>query len=378
MNPFILSVLIIVIIGINLIFLIFSFKLFSSFNTRVDTLTQLFQGSLTQQFLQLTQNMSENLASSRKELSESLSLLSVSLQDRVERLQSSNESRLEDIRKNVETKLIENMDRNVSVVKEMTEQLTNLRGTAQRIVEISQDINQLSTILQSPKLRGNIGEFQLENMLKQILPLEHFQMQAQLGEVRVDAAIYLKEGVLCIDSKFPLENFRRMNEPNLREEEKRKYSRDFAQDVRKHVDSIAAKYIVPDTTLDFAFMFIPAESVYYEVLLNTELHEYALKKKVIPVSPNSLYAFLQTVAIGLRGMKIEQEARRIEQLLLSLKKDFDSFKDRFRLIGRHLDNAKSQFITADADVQRLDNRLSSLSLQGTTPETLPPEDKNSE
>ncbi|MCX5885561.1 MAG: DNA recombination protein RmuC [Proteobacteria bacterium] len=378
MSPIILSVLIIVIIGINLIFLIFSFKLFSSFNTRVDALTQLFQGSLTQQFLQLTQNVSDNLASSRKELSESLSLLSVSLQDRVERLQSSNEARLEDIRKNVETKLVENMDRNVSVVKEMTEQLTNLRGTAQRIVEISQDINQLSTILQSPKLRGNIGEFQLENMLKQILPLKHFQMQAQVGEGRVDAAIYLKEGILCIDSKFPLENFRRMNEPNLREEEKKKYSRDFAQDVRKHVDSIAAKYIVPDTTLDFAFMFIPAESVYYEVLLNTELHEYALKKKVIPVSPNSLYAFLQTVAIGLRGMKIEQEARRIEQLLLSLKKDFDTFKDRFRLIGRHLDNAKSQFTTADADVQRLDNRLSSLSLQGDTSETLPSEDKNSE
>jgi len=378
MSPIILSVLIIVIIGINLIFLIFSFKLFSSFNARVDALTQLFQGSLTQQFLQLTQNVSDNLASSRRELSESLSLLSVSLQDRVERLQSSNEARLEDIRKNVETKLVENMDRNVSVVKEMTEQLTNLRGTAQRIVEISQDINQLSTILQSPKLRGNIGEFQLENMLKQILPLEHFQMQAQVGEGRVDAAIYLKEGILCLDSKFPLENFRRMNEPNLREEEKRKYSRDFAQDVRKHVDSIAAKYIVPDTTLDFAFMFIPAESVYYEVLLNTELHEYALQKKVIPVSPNSLYAFLQTVAIGLRGMKIEQEARRIEQLLLSLKKDFDTFKDHFRLIGRHLDNAKSQFTTADADVQRLDNRLSSLSLQGKGAEALPEEDKNSE
>jgi len=99
---------------------------------------------------------------------------------------------------------------------------------------------------------------------------------------------------------------------------------------------------------------------------------------VIPVSPNSLYAFLQTVAIGLRGMKIEQEARRIEQLLLSLKKDFDTFKDHFRLIGRHLDNAKSQFTTADADVQRLDNRLSSLSLQGKGAEALPEEDKNSE
>jgi DNA recombination protein RmuC len=378
MSPLILTVLITVIIGINLLFLIFSFKLFSSFNARVDTLTQLFQGSLTQQFLQLTQNMSENLASSRRELSDALSLLSTSLQDRVERLQTSNEARLEDIRKNVETKLVENMDRNVSVVKEMTERLTDLRATAQRIVEISQDINQLSSILQSPKLRGNIGEFELENMLKQILPVDHFQMQAQLGEVRVDAAIYLKEGILCIDSKFPLENFRRMNEPNLREEEKKKYARDFAQDVKKHIDAIASKYIIPDTTLDFAFMFIPAESVYYEILLNPELHRYALEKKVIPVSPNSLYAFLQTIAIGLRGMKIEQEARRIEQSLLSLKKDFDTFKDRFRLIGRHLDNAKSQFTTADADVQRLDNRLSSLSLQGTSPETLPSEDKNSE
>jgi len=373
MSPLILTVLIIIIVGINLLFLILSFKLFSSFNTRVDTLTQLFQGSLTQQFLQLTQSMSDNLASSRRELSEALSQLATSLQDRVERLQTSNEARLEDIRRNVETKLIENMDRNVSVVKEMTERLTDLRATAQRIVEISQDINQLSSILQSPKLRGSIGEFELENMLKQILPSEHFQMQAQLGEVRVDAAVYLKEGILCIDSKFPLENFNRMNEPNLREEEKRKYAKDFVQDVKKHIDAIAAKYIIPDTTLDFAFIFIPAESVYYEVLLNPELHRYALEKKVIPVSPNSLYAFLQTIAIGLRGMKIEQEARRIEQALLSLKKDFDTFKDRFRLIGRHLDNARSQFSSADADIQRLDNKFSNLSLRGTTPDALPPQ-----
>lgn len=357
-------ILIFLIFVINLFLIIFFFKIFSSFNTRLDALSQLFQGSLTQQFLQLTQSLGESLTSSRKELKEALSLLANSLQERVERLRALNEARLEDLQKNVETRLIENMDRNIKVVKEMTERLTDLRATTQRIVEISQDLNQLSSILQSPKLRGNIGEFELENMLKQILPPDHFQVQAQLGEVRVDALIYLKEGLLCIDSKFPLENFRRMSEPNLLEEEKRRYSKEFYQDVKRHIDALASKYIIPDTTLDFAFMFIPAESVYYEIILNPELHSYALEKKIIPVSPNSLYAYLQTVAIGLRGMKIEEEARRIEQTLLALKKEFNNFKEHFRLLGRHLDNARSQFNYAEGEVQNLENRFNNLSLPG--------------
>lgn len=367
MSPAILSILIIAVLAVNLLVFIFSCKLFSSYK-RIDSLNQLLQGNLTQQFFQLTGNVNATLISSRRELSDSLSLLSHSLQERFERLQTSNELRLEEIRKNVETKLMENMDRNVSVFKEVTERLTDLRATAQRIVEISQDINQLSAILQSPKLRGNIGEFELENMLKQVLPVDHFRMQAQIDKGIVDGAIYLKEGTLCIDSKFPLENFRRMGEPNLRDEEKRRYARDFAQDVKRHVDSIATKYIIPEVTLDFAFMFIPAENVYYEILLNTEIHAYALDRKVVPVSPNSLYAFLQAIAIGLRGMKIEQETRRIEQILLGLKKDFDGFRDHFRLVGTHLDRAKVQFISADTDMQRIDNRLGSISLGGTVPD----------
>lgn len=325
----------------------------------------------------LREGMQKELASGRKELSDTLNIVSASLQERFEKLQVSNEVKLNEIRQNVEQKLSENIEKNISVFQDMTQRLGDLKATNERIVEISKDINQLSDILQSPKLRGGIGEFQLENMLRQIIPTEHFQSQVKVGEGLADAVIFLREGKLCIDSKFPLENFRRLIEPNITEDERKKFTRDFASDVKKHADNIASKYILPKETLDFAFMFIPAENVYYEILLNPELHQYSLSRKVVPVSPNTLYAYLQAIAIGFRGMKIEQESKLIEQILLGLKKNFDKFKDHFRLIGTHIDRAKSQFVSADTDIQRFDTTISSLKM-GELASELPPADEEDE
>jgi len=206
-------------------------------------------------------------------------------------------------------------------------------------------------------------------MLSNVLPTAVYRLQAPVGEALVDAVITLEGGCLCIDSKFPLDNFRRMTEPDADLEARQHWHRLFLGDIRRHVTDIAHKYIAPPTTLDFALMFIPAENVYYEVLLCDEVLEFARTKRVVPVSPNTLYAYLQAISIGFRGMKIAQESRRIEQLLLGLRKNFDEFKEHFRLIGRHLDRARGQFIQAESEVSRFDHTIGGIQF-GTLHEQL--------
>jgi DNA recombination protein RmuC len=303
---------------------------------------------LQQQFETLRANIQESLRSSRRELFEMVTAL----------------------QHGVDQRLSDNITQHSTLFREMTEKLGELHVTNERIVAISQDINQLSRILESPKLRGNVGEFELERMLSNVLPSALYRLQAPVGEALADAVIVLEGGWLCIDSKFPLDNFRRMAQPNTEPEARQQWRRLFQGDMRRHITAIAHKYILPPATLDFALMFIPAETVYYEVLLSDEVLEFARAKRVVPVSPNTLYAYLQAISIGFRGLKIAQETRRIEQLLLGLKKNFDEFKEHFRLIGRHLDRARGQFIQAESDVHRFDHTIGGIQF-GTLHEQLP-------
>ena len=344
----------------------------SELNQRIDSAMGQTHRTLSQQLQEFQLSVQTTLSTSRQEINQTLAADTHALAERFEQLRKTNEEKLELIRQEVEAKLVENLDRNLGVVKQMTEQLGDLKATNERIVEISKDINTLSDILQSPKLRGNFGEFELENLLRQIVPADRLHFQHPLGNgTIVDAAIELKDGLLPIDSKFPLSAFQRFCEPNLTEEERGQLGRDFEREVRSHVDAVAGKYIVPEVTLDFAFMFVPAENVYYEILVRPQLGEYVRERRVIPVSPNSLYAYLVIIAIGFRRMRLEQEAKRIEGILLGLKKNFDEFKDHFRLIGKHLDNARAQFDNANRDVGRFDDTLYGLSLGHEERQLLP-------
>ncbi|MFQ5885399.1 MAG: DNA recombination protein RmuC [Thermoplasmata archaeon] len=327
--------------------------------------------TINSKFISLQENVNVNLANSRRELSESLTNLTGSLEGKFENLKTSTVDRLEAIRSNVELKLGETIEKSAGALKEVVTKLGDLKATNDRIVEISKDINQLSDILSTPKLRGNFGEFQLENMLQQMIPEDHYRLQENLGDATVDAVIILKEGMLCIDSKFPLENFRRATDVTADEETKSRYLRVFKRDVRTHIDTISGKYILPQRTLDFALMFVPAENVYYEIILDGELQQYAHNHKVIAVSPNTLYAFLGALGIGFRGMKIEAEARRIERILLALKNNFELFREHFRKIGKHLDNAKSQYNEAEYQVTKFDTTMESLEFGGEREEMIP-------
>ncbi len=258
----------------------------------------------------------------------------------------------------------ERLDSAARVVGSVQRSLGGLEEANRKIYEVGKDIASLQEILRAPKLRGGLGEFFLEDLLGQILPSRHFSTQYSFrsGE-KVDAVIKLGSSLVAVDAKFPLENFKRILDSSG-EEEKARARRQFVADVKRHIDAIANKYILPDEgTYDFALMYIPAENVYYETIVKDDalgdknLSQYALAKRVIPVSPNSFYAYLQAVVLGLKGMKIDERAKEFVQYLGRLQGDFRKFRDDFDLLGKHLGHAQSSYQGAEKRLEQFGQKL---------------------
>ncbi|HTN44374.1 MAG TPA: DNA recombination protein RmuC [Nitrospiria bacterium] len=257
------------------------------------------------------------------------------------------------------------LDNAARVVGEVKQNLGELSKATQQVFDVGKDIASLQEILRAPKLRGILGELFLGDLLAQILPPNHFTLQHRFksGEA-VDAVIRLGQFLVPVDSKFPLENFRRVVE-SKNDEERKAARKKFNADVKKHADAIADKYILPDEgTFPFALMYIPAENVYYETIIKDEnlgdeksLSAYALERKVIPVSPNSLYAYLQAIVMGLKGLQIEKSAQIIISHLERLRGDFERFRKEFEVIGTHLTNAKGRYEEASIRLDRFGERL---------------------
>ena len=261
------------------------------------------------------------------------------------------------------------------VIGEVREKLGELSKTSEQIHEVGKNIASLQEILRPPKLRGGLGEQFLGELLSQILPLEFYSLQYPfLSGERVDAVVRLGEKLVPIDSKFPLDNFRRIIECKT-DEEKKGFKKMFYRDVRKHIDDIASKYILPqEGTYDFALLYIPAENVYYETITKDEsfgeekgVLNYALAKKVIPVSPNSFYAYLQVIVLGLKGLQIEKDAQKIQALLSGLKKDIGGFQEDFQLVGKHVSNAMNKFEEARRRLDKFTFKLEQIESQPSLP-----------
>ena len=254
----------------------------------------------------------------------------------------------------------ERLDNAAKAVSDVHKGIGTLSQAAERIFEVGKDISSLQEILRAPKMRGGFGEFMLGDILFQMLPKDNFELQYKFksGET-VDAVIRLGSGMVPVDSKFPLENFRRVIE-TADETEKKNAKKKFVSDVKKHIDAVASKYILADEgTFDFALMYIPAENVYYEMIIKdnntgdaSSISDYALSKKVIPVSPNSFYAYVQAIVLGLKGMRIEKSAQEIVRQLARLKGDFERFKKDFDVLGGHITNVKNKY---DETLKRCDN-----------------------
>jgi DNA recombination protein RmuC len=218
--------------------------------------------------------------------------------------------------------------------------------------EIGRSMKDLQSFLASPKVRGGLGEQVLKQLLDESLPKQSFNLQYSFRSgAKVDAAIKTASGIIPIDSKFPLENFKKMIED-------KNFEKDFQRDVKNRIDEIAQKYILPDEgTVDFAIMYVPSESVYYEIV-NSNLMDYAYRQRVMPVSPSTFYAFLRSVLLSFEGQKIAAEIKTIQQALRAIHTETSKFADLLSTLQSHVNNSYSamnrvanQFVHLSAKIE---------------------------
>jgi DNA recombination protein RmuC len=244
--------------------------------------------------------------------------------------------------------LLESLARNTQALNERLDNAARVISSVQKNIgefsEIGRGMKDLQEFLRSPKLRGNVGEQILKEMLGQYLPKASFNLQYTFksGE-KVDAAIKTTAGIIPIDSKFPMENFRKMmtlgNEP-ASAKSYGEVKKEFERDVKKHIDDISRKYILTEEgTIDYALMYIPSEAVYYEIVNNASLFDYSGTKRVLPVSPTTFYAYIKAILMSFEGQKIEAEAKHILASLRAIQKDYGKVEDNLGILQKHLTNA---------------------------------------
>ena len=248
-----------------------------------------------------------------------------------------------------------------SAIGEVRERIGALQEQAREVTALARDIGSLQELLRPPKLRGGIGELMLERVLEDLLPGRYRrQYEFPSSRTRVDAVVEMGDKIVAIDAKFPLEAFVEMT--NAPAEERRARRRAFVTAVKRHIDAVAERYIVPrDGTLDIAFLYVPSEAVYYEIAVASEpdfdLRAYCAERRVVPVSPSTLQAFLAAVHLGLRGLAIQESARDIQRCLGQLAADLARLKDEYEKVGRHLDNARTAHDVGARWLARVGERL---------------------
>jgi len=320
------TVLIVVLIGVII-------AVFYFFNKK---LSQLQSPKQDQALLEWLKTMQTSLETTNKTLNESLHANSNTM---VRTLQENTKQ------------LNERLDKAASVIKDVGVEVGQMS-------EIGRSMKELQSFLKSPKLRGNIGEEVLKDLITQMFPKNSFHLQyAFKNGDKVDAAIQTDAGILPIDSKFPLENFQKMMEAED-EINKLSFQKEFVRDVKQHIDAIAKKYIVPEEgTMDFALMYLPSESIYYEIVNLNELMNYAKRNRVYIVSPSTLYAHLQTILLSYEGKKVEARSREVLKLLRGLQTDYEKLNENISILGKHLANASSQFSNVTIQYSQFGKKL---------------------
>jgi DNA recombination protein RmuC len=259
----------------------------------------------------------------------------------------------------LDTKVDRRLESASHTTSQIHERLGKVDEATTQMLERAKDLARLEQALRPPKARGGFGELLLENLLRDRLPPSAYEMQYTFasGE-RVDALVRA-DRTIPVDSKFPLDNYLRLVDAES-EDERQLAERQFGRDVKHHIETIAGKYIRPDEgTYDFAFMYIPVEAVYYELACGKTgaLLAFAHERRVFPVSPTTFTAYLQVIALGLRGMQIEEHAHEVMAYVAELQRDFDRFSEDFDKIGTHLGHAQSKYHEAGKRLDRLETKL---------------------
>ncbi len=251
---------------------------------------------------------------------------------------------------------------NTQALNDRLDKAAQVIGAVQKNIgemsEIGRSMKDLNDFLKSPKLRGNIGEQVLKELLGQMLPKNSFNMQYAFknGSI-VDAAIKTEAGIIPIDSKFPMENFRAMSGADG-EIERKSFEKMFVSDIKKHIDDIAKKYILPaEGTIDYALMYVPSEAVYYEIVNNSTIFDYSQKHRVLPVSPMTFYAFLRAILMGFEGQKITQHAQKILASLRAIQTEYSKVGENLDTLNKHITNSYNMMKTSEVAFSRLGDKI---------------------
>lgn len=266
-------------------------------------------------------------------------------------------TRVEHSTQSVDHKLTQNLAMFNQRLDRASETMANVQRSIGEFAEIGRSMQQLQQFLQSPKLRGNIGEQVLKELLHQCLPSDCFMLQYAFknGE-KVDAVIKTSQGLIPVDSKFPISNFKKMHEAEGSEREQ--YKKDFIKDVKNHIKSISQKYILSsEGTADYALMYIPSETVYYEIINEGDVYDYASGLRIVPVSPMSFYAYLKVILISFEGQRIQKEAKEILTVLQSMKKDYEKADESLSILNKHISNAYNQSAQVTRSLTQLGQKI---------------------
>ena len=268
------------------------------------------------------------------------------IQDTVLTQMNSSEARVNKRLDAVQSSVGQSLTATTETIGKIGEQLGGLSEAAKRIQDVGQDVASLRDVLQPPKLRGIFGELMLEQLLAQVLPAASYTMQHRFNDgTIVDAVIRTPDGLVPVDSKFPIDSYRRLHEAT-NDDDRERLRRECVRDARKRVEEVA-KYIHPgEDTMDFALMYIPAETIFYELLSGTNLSEsttFALERQVHIVSPNTFYMLLQTLSRTLQRMRVQDDVKKFMGQVAHVRKDFERFQAEFVTLGKHINNAKTKY-----------------------------------
>ena len=325
---------------------------------------------LEQQLLAMKADLAQAVGASQQTVLAQVNAVDSKVSARLDAVQTNVGQRLDAVQATVGQSMISTQE----TIGKIGEQLGGLDQAAKRIMEVGHDVSSLKDILQPPKLRGAFGELLLEQLLKQVIPAAHYATQHRFKDgTIVDAVIRTPDGLVPVDSKFPIESYRRLFDATT-DDERVRLRKAFIRDVRARVEEVA-KYIRPDeNTLDFACMYVPAEGIFYEIIAggsDEDSMTFALERQVHLVSPNTFYALLQVVARGLARLQVQEDVKEFMARLAQVRREFARFRVEFDRLGGHIGHAKNKYDELDKWADKIDNRLAASTdqpVQATLPE----------
>ncbi len=336
-------------------------KLLRELSSQKEQLNQTLSQNQNQSLEQLISHLNKTTQANREELSKSLLQSSDQMTKRIDALTNATDKRLQDISGQVEKRLNEGFEKTTKTFSDILKRLALIDDAQKKITELSTNVVSLQEVLNDKRSRGAFGEVQLNGLIRNVLPEQSFKLQHTLSNGKIaDCVLFLPEptGNVVVDAKFPLESYRKMMDFELADADRKTAQRQFKTDIKKHINDISDKYLIDNETADGAIMFIPAEAIFAEIHGHqSELVEYANKKRVWLASPTTLMAILTTARSVLKDEATRKQVHIIQAHLSDLAQDFNRFKGRFANLAKHIDQAAVDVKQIHTSADKISNRF---------------------